>query len=441
MFRSKRTSASGVIARAELRDAQRGATTAKIVVLTITGFIVAAIWLAIATTVPELVRASGTLIPTGHYQQLQAPEGGIVADVLIEEGERVEKNQVLTVLSSPDLESALREAKREKHALETRVENLREIVRFAGNNQEVREKEFDGSGALDLSYASSQLSLFTAKQAVQIERRQHLEKTLVTLRNAHELTKERVKSRVERVKRAEQLFENNLTPRRDLDLQRDGLDQLQANLIEIEVRLSQARKELGEVGVTLEQNLIALLEKTNEEKFDLEQRIEMLAGQVTALEARRQALNIRAPETGIIHAIGFPNPGEVIAPGTTLFELMPAPQRLIAQLEIDPVDIGHIGRGDAVSLKFDTFDARRYGQVKGQIARISPNSVIDPQTGSSHFRATIALDRATIGQGEWERQLQAGMGTSAEIVTDERTVLAYLFKPINRSFDNAFGER
>ena len=101
MLRSFRSKSAGVISRAETRDAQRGARTAKIVVLTITGFITGAIWLAIATTVPELVRASGTLIPTGHYQQLQASESGIVTDVLVEEGTQVRKGQVLAVLSSP----------------------------------------------------------------------------------------------------------------------------------------------------------------------------------------------------------------------------------------------------------------------------------------------------------------------------------------------------
>ena len=315
------------------------------------------------------------------------------------------------------------------------------ILDTASTGVEGDAKDVDLSGVVGLSYASSQLALFAAQQAVQVKRRRHLETTLATLRNAHALTQKRVKTRIERVKRAEQLFENKLTPRRDVDAQRDGLDQLEANLIEIEIRLSQAEKELSDVSSSLEQNRISLLDNSNKEKFDLEQRIDMLSVQATTLEMRRQTLKIRASEAGIIHAVGFPNPGEVIASGATLFELMPLPQRLVAELEIDPIDIGHIGRGDSVALKFDTFDARRYGQVKGQVTSISPNSVVDPQTGKSHFRATVSLDRASIGNGAWERQLQAGMGASAEIVTDERTVLAYLFKPINRSFNNAFGER
>ncbi len=436
-----RPNTDGVIARAEARKAQRGVATAKIVIITIAGFIAGAIWLATATTVPELVRAKGELLPTGNYQQVQAPEQGIVKTVLVDEGDSVVAGQVLTVLASSELEQELQDVTRERNAQVLRLQNLRVIAKVASAEHMTAPDDIAGMAPVDLSYATARLELFADQHEVQQKLKKHLQHTQSTLENARLLTLKRIEERKKRVARAERLFSENLTPLRDLERQQDSLDQLRASLIEIDIRLSQAAKELGSASAPLEQTRIALMEQTNKEIFDLEQLIAQLTLRENALRQRQASLEIRAPESGVIHAVGFPNPGEVIATGTTLFELMPSGPQLVAQLKIDPLDIGHIKRGDAVALKFDTFDPRRFGQVAGQISSISPNSVIDEQTGAGHFRATVTLEQEAIGNGVWQRELQAGMGTSAEIVTDERTVLAYLMKPIKRSFDNAFGER
>lgn len=434
---------NGVIAHAETRDAQRGAATARIVIVTIAGFLVGAIWLSMATKVPELVRAQGELIPTGHYQQVQAPEQGRVATVVAFEGDQVDKGQVLAVLSSVELDQGLDGVLQEMATLDGRLKNLQTIASAVENttSAEVGEDRLPDLTDPDMAYARAQLDLFAAQQSVQLELKHHLEHTRRTLESARHLTLQRIEDRKERVARAEQLFAENLTPLRDLERQKDSLDQLQSSLIEIDIRLSQAAKELGGALAPLEQNRIALLERVTQEAYDIEQTMSKLRVRKNALDRRKEALTIRAPENGVIHAVSFPNPGEVIATGATLFELLPSGPQLVAQLKIDPVDIGHIKRGDTVALKFDTFDPRRFGQITGEITGISPNSVIDEKTGLGHFRATVMLERDTIGYGNWRRDLQAGMGTSAEIVTDERTVLAYLMKPIKRSLDSAFGER
>ncbi|MEO3416956.1 HlyD family type I secretion periplasmic adaptor subunit [Roseovarius sp. CAU 1744] len=432
---------TGVIAHAEAREAQRGVATARIVILTIAGFIAGGVWLAITTTVPELVRAQGELLPTGHYQQVQAPEQGVVKAVLVEEGEAVEANQVLTILDSGVLEQELQDVVNERQSQTLRLENLRVIARVAGAARSIPPDEIATLAPVDLSYAIARLELFAEQHRIQQELRKHLEHTEATLTNARALMVRRIEERMGRIERAERLYADSLTPLRDLERQRDSLDQLRAGLIEIDIRLSQAAKELGAASAPIEQSRIALLERTRTEIFDLEQLVAQLALREAALRQRHASLEIRAPQSGVVHAVGFPNPGEVIATGTTLFELMPSGPQLVAQLKIAPVDIGHIQRGDTVALKFDTFDPRRYGQIQGRVTSISPNSVIDEQTGMGHFRATVALEQETIGNGVWRRDLQAGMGASGEIVTAEQTVLAYLMKPIKRSFDSAFGER
>ena len=427
----------GVFARSTVRSARRGPRLAGLMILTISGFLGGTLWLAATTTVPELIRASGDLVPTGRYHQIQAPEASVVRAVAVSEGEEVAKGQVLAELSSLSLDQQERDIAQEVASIELKIKNFAAILAATQEGAVIG----DTSIAPGMQYAVTQIALFRKKQVAQQELVARLQETIATLLRARDLAERRVDAKTEAVLRDEGLYAKGLTTARDLDAQRDRLDQLQASLVDVDVRLSQLQKDLSLTLSNAIQTRLSLQEKYSEQVFDLELRRQSLTVQAETILAQRAALQVRAPENGVLHAVSFPHPGEIVATGDVLFELLPTEQTLVAEIEVDPVDIGHIGTGAEVAMKFDTFDPRRYGQVAGEIISISPNSVTDDETGQEHFRATVALGENTIGQGVWQRALQSGMTTTVEIVTDERTVLAYLLKPINRSLDKAFGER
>jgi HlyD family type I secretion membrane fusion protein len=391
--------------------------------------------MAATTTVPELTRASGALVPTGRYHQIQAPESAVVVSVHVREGQEIARGQVLADLSSLTLEQQEKDLRQEMASIDLRTKNFEAILATLADGAR------DPDMGPEMQFAVTQIALFEERRGAQQALVARLQETLATMNRARDLAQKRVAAKALAVKRDEELFAKGLTTARDLDAQRDRLDQLQASLLDVDVRLSQLQKELSTSIANAAQTRLSLLEKYSEQVFELQLRKEALTVQRDALAAQRAALQIRAPEKGVVHAISFPNPGELVAAGEVLFELLPTEQNLVAEIEVNPLDIGHIATGDSVALKFDTFDPRRYGQVDGEIISISPNSVTDTDTGQEHFRATVALRESLIGEGIWQRRLQSGMTTTAEIVTDERTVLAYLLKPINRSLENAFGER
>ncbi|MEL7389198.1 MAG: HlyD family type I secretion periplasmic adaptor subunit, partial [Pseudomonadota bacterium] len=124
-----------------------------------------------------------------------------------------------------------------------------------------------------------------------------------------------------------------------------------------------------------------------------------------------------------------------------LFELLPTRQSLVAEVRIPSLEIGHVQPDHQVSVTVDTFDVRRFGKVEGAIRSVSPAPLIDEQTGESYFRAFVELSGDHIGEGPFRRPLQSGMTVVAEMVTDEKTLLAYLLKPVERSLNKAFSER
>lgn len=427
----------GVFAKSDARAARRGPKLASLFIMTLVGFLGGSLWMAASTVVPELTRASGALVPTGRYHQIQAPESGTVVSVYVHEGQEIENGQVLAELSSATLDQYEQDIHQELAAIDTKARNFRAILAGVASDTPTS-VSFSNP---ELEFAETQLRLFASKQRAQEELTIRLQETLETLARARELAEKRVIAKTISVETDEDLFSKGLTTSRDLDAQKDRLDQLQARLVDVDVRLSQLQKEVSLAQSSTAQNRLSLEEKYTEKLFELELQREAADNRARVIAQQRDKLKLRAPANGVLHAIGFPNPGEIVNVGDVLFELLPTQQSLVAEIEVNPSDIGHISTGDPVALKFDTFDPRRYGQVEGEIISISPNSVMDVDTGQEHFRATVALNNASIGEGVWQRDLQSGMTTTAEIVTDERTVLAYLLKPISRSLENAFGER
>ena len=94
-----------------------------------------------------------------------------------------------------------------------------------------------------------------------------------------------------------------------------------------------------------------------------------------------------------------------------------------------------------VAISIDTFDVRRFGKVEGHLQSISPMPLVDERTGETYFRASVALSEAVVGDGYFQRRLQAGMTVVAEMATGEKTLLSYMLKPVQLTVARAFRGR
>lgn len=431
----------GVFKAAKDKQDRHAPKTARRIILTICAFLTACLWIGSTTNVPEVTRATGELVPMGGYRQVQSPEGGTVLQVSVIDGQAVTKGEALAVLGSSELTDAMLNTQEDLRSARTELSNLRRLLQSLtvdGLNDASVPTALQDAG---FGFAAAQMMIISAEYKAQQSVAADLTATLAGLQDALALATKRLDTRQQQVDRQNNLFAQKLVTRQSLDAQIDGLDQIQATILDLKIRISQSQKDLTEAKAALERDILQRRTVLVADIFRLEQDVEALSVRSDALKTRSETLVIRAPESGFIHQVAYPNTGEVIAPGETIFEVLPADIDLIAEIEFDPIDIGHIAAGDEVTLKLETFDVRRYGHVEGRIESISPNSITDPQTSREYFRAHVALKADTIGTGRWTRKLQAGMVTTAEIVTAERTAIAYLAKPISRSLETAFGER
>lgn len=130
----------------------------------------------------------------------------------------------------------------------------------------------------------------------------------------------------------------------------------------------------------------------------------------------------------------------MIKPGALVAEIVPEHGGLLAEVELQPRDIGHVRAGNEARLTLSNYDPGIVGPLKGEVLEISPTTVEDKE-GRFFYRVRIRLARETLSARGREFPLLPGMTLQAQIKTGSKTLARYMLKPVFRSMETAFAER
>lgn len=433
------TKPSGIFSSRNRRLARRGPATARALVLTLTLFLTAALVFASMTEVRETVRASGEIVPAGRARQIQHLTGGVVEEILVTEGQTVRAGDVLARLSAPDLHRQLDQAKAELDSVTLRLHVLKALSTGSMDGELAKPGgQTQWRDAVD--YVRARQALFDAKQSNLKSQITRIDGTISKLSRSEQVARDRVDEFSVQVARLSRLQDQGHVSEFRLIEVRDRLGELKGELMSAEVALARAELDQSLKASEHAANALARDEELLTERYKLLEQQNVLRSQVDSLSAQVATLTLRAPEDGTIQSVSFPSPGEVIAPGSAMFDLMPSDVPLVAEIKVQTADIGHLNIGDPAQAKLQTFDFRKYGGVDGAVRTISPTIVL-ADDGSQHYRAIVALDRDYVGEGSLRRPVRAGMDVSVDIPTGQRTLIAYLLKPVDNALDAAFRER
>jgi len=161
---------------------------------------------------------------------------------------------------------------------------------------------------------------------------------------------------------------------------------------------------------------------------------------INSLKARVERLVITAPSRGYVQDIKVQTVGQVVQPGALLMQIVPDDAPLEAMIRIAPKDIGYVRVGQPVKLRVTTFDYARFGLARGSLKRVTASSIMG-EDNKPYYRGWVKLDKPYVGDIPGRYPLQAGMAVDAEIITGEKTLMAYLAKPVIDAFSTAFRER
>ncbi|NIY76365.1 HlyD family type I secretion periplasmic adaptor subunit [Thalassospira sp. HF15] len=403
------------------------------------GFLALVAWSA-TTEIKETAITFGQVMPTSAVNKIQHLEGGIIEQIMVRDGDLVEKGQVLMRLKADGAQAELSQTETRLGNLQLEAERYRALA-------EGREPDFTVLMVQYPELAQNQDEIYRiqteldANQSeilqVQIKERNaelaQLSEQEATLRKSVDLLSQEVTMR-------RSLYEQGLNSKvLFLNIQRE-LNEAQGNLSGVVAEKARARETIAEANLRLNE-----LEKTQREEAITE--LGRLGGEMAqAREALRklrdrvERLEIVAPTRGYIKGLQFTTIGGVIAPAQVVMELVPVDDVLIAETRISTEDIGHVHLGQPVTVKVSAFDFIRYGGIEGELVSISASTFVD-EDGRPYYKGKVALNDDSVGEGAKAQKIIPGMTVQADIQTGERTLLEYLLKPVYVSLDQAFSER
>jgi len=406
-------------------------------------------WLAVAmiglgvlwaaeTEVAQVAQAPGEIVPAGSVQLVQHLEGGIVKAIRVHEGDLVDVGQALVELDRTAALAELDQTRTREAGLRLHAERLRAFA--AG-----RETTLPDLGESELS--REQTAILASQIKSQASQRAVLERQLGARRNdlkALETQQKTLERQIQitgealqmRTKLAEQGLNSRLVL---LDIQRE-MNRVQGELSGVAVNILRAREAVAEA----EQRIVELDARLSAEAMrelgTVVAELRQVEEASVRLEDRVARTEIKAPLRGIVKELRTKSEGGVVLPGGTVAEIVPVGQALLAEVRVQPSDVGQIRVGQPVKIKVSTFDFARYGGVGGELVHVSASTFAVPNA-RPFYKALVKLERDHVGADPKRNLLVPGMTVLADIKTDGRTVLRYLLNPIYRSFDSAFQEK
>lgn len=366
------------------------------------GLAIFIIWAAFFE-IDQSVRASGQVISTVRTQIIQAADGGVLAELLVQEGEAVVAGQRLAVLEKERARATFEESRTRVAALGA---SLVRVYAEARGLAPVFGDEFNDYP----DFVSGQRSLYG-------QRKQSLQDELGALQVSLSLAQEELRMN-------ETLLETGDASRLEVMRARRQVSELEGNISGVNNKyLQEAHLDVTKFEADLDAA-----------RYKLEERKSVL-----------RHTDITAPVTGVVKYLKLTTKGGVLRAGDELMQISPTESDMVIEVKVNPVDIGQLKLGLPVSIKLDAFDYSIYGSLQGELSYISSDTLTEQTEEQSlvYYRAQITVDKAFKNNSLKlaNISLKPGMTSTVDIQTNKRTILHYLTKPVTRAFGGALNER
>ena len=403
---------------------------------------------AVISNISGAIVATGKLEVDQNRQIVQHLDGGVVSEILVDEGDSVEVGQPLIRLDSTLLrsqqvivEGQLFELMARRGRLEAERDSAdsitfdAELLDIAENRAEVADL-LAGQQRLFVARRES-----VARESEQLEKRRgQIGSQIVGIKAQQKSLARQLELINEELESQQTLLDRGLAQAsRVLNLQRNVAN-LEGSIGELTASEAQAEGRVTEIDI----EVLKLGSQRREEAItrlrDLQYRELELAEQRRSLQQRLERLDITAPVSGIVYGMQVHTPRSVIRPADPVLCLVPQDRPLVIAARIETIHIDKIFLGQNVTMRFSALDQRQTPELFGTVVQISADAFEDQAGQISFYRAEIILDEGEIAKLPEGTVLIPGMPVETYIRTRDRSPMAYLIKPLADYFSKAFRE-
>jgi HlyD family secretion protein len=403
-------------------------------------------WAALAPLASAAI-APGTVTVDSHRKTVQHLEGGIIAELLVRNGDDVAAGQVLLRLEDVESRAAFDLLKGQHRAL--LAQEARLIAERDGESEPAFAPEL-----LSLSADPAVAEILAGQRRILASRNQVLEGQTAVLHQRirqYEAEIESLKAQIdsgevqlrfiaEELSGVGELFEKGLEKKsRLLALKREAA-RLTGMQGDYQGRITQAEQGIAEARM----ESLSLKEQRDAEVATELREVQVELAEVTdklrAAQSRLQRTEILAPQAGVVVNLRYFTAGGVIEPASPILEIVPAGERLVVDARLDPMNIDEVRAGMAAEVRLVAFKQRITPTIAGRVQQVSADALVDEQTMRTYYVARVEISPAEL-DGLNSVELYPGMPVEVMIATGERTALDYLLAPVAQSFQRAFREQ
>ena len=402
---------------------------------------------AATTDIAGAVIAPGVLVVDTNVKKVQHPTGGIVGEIHVRNGDRVEAGDVVVRLDDTITRASL--------AIVTK--NLTQL-----NARKARlEAERDGADAMivpaELAARASdeqvahvvagEQRLFDLRQAARVGQKAQMAQRIAQLNQeivglmAQSGAKSREIELIGReLKGARKLFKRNLVPITKMTELERAATRVEGEKGTLISAIARSKARIAETELEIIQIDRDLASEVARELSEIDAKIGESVERKVAADDQLKRIDIRAPQAGVVHQSTAHTVGGVISPGEAIMLIVPKADNLTVEARVPPQDIDQLHLGQTAMLRFSAFNQRTTPEITGTVSRISADITTEERTGVSYYTIRVAMSAEEVSR-LGDVALQPGMPVEVFVKTGDRKVLSYLVKPLTDQITRAFREQ
>lgn len=402
---------------------------------------------ASSTQISGAVIAPGTLVVDSNVKKVQHPTGGVVAEILTRDGDRVRAGDVvvrldatITRASLAIVNKGLQELMARKARLEAERDSLPDVRFPPALVRQADDPEVAASLAGERKLYALRRSARRGQKDQLRQRIAQLEEEIVGYSARERAKVEEIALIARELTGARELWDKGLMPISKLTALEREATRLEGERAQLQSVLAQSKGRIAETELQVIQIDHDLSSEVSKELREIDAKMGELVERKVAAEDSLKRIDIRAPRDGVVHQSSVHTVGGVVNAGETLMLVVPVSDNLDAEVKVAPLNVDQLRLDQPVTLRFSGLNQRTTPELRGSVTRISADTTVDARSGITYYTVRVAVPK-----DQTERlgtiTLVSGMPVEAFIETEPRNVLSYFLKPFSDQVARAFRER
>nr|WP_315236572.1 HlyD family efflux transporter periplasmic adaptor subunit [uncultured Limnohabitans sp.] len=406
LFSRKPSAAAALFGRSIEDDERR---TSRYLIRTMALVLAVALLWAASFQLDEITRGTGKVIPSSREQVIQSLDTGVLAEMLVHEGDAVVKGQVLLRIDDARTGPMFREAREKWLALSAQAARL--------------QAEAYGMPLRFPVHVQSQTDIVKRETQAFRARRQALNEQMTAM-------------------------QQSLT---QLSAELDLVAPLVAQGVMSQVELLRLKRQQADLQSTMAERRNRYLTEASNELVRVESDLAQTRENTLAREDALRKTVVRTPMDGIVKNVQYTTLGAVIQSGQSILEIVPVQDEMVVEAYVKPSEVAFLKVNQPAVVKLSAFDFNKYGGLQGVLEHISPDTLTGDGKGRApgsppvnleegHYRILVRITDTQLHRHGMDMRASPGMSALVEIKTGQKTVLEYLLRPV-QALTQALRER